>query len=173
LSAIDIVILLLLLLGAYKGFSKGLLLEVIGILAFFVALVAGFKLLHWAMKLLSEHVSISESFLPYAAFLLLFAAIVIGINLMGKALKRVLDMTFMGTFDNLAGAIIGLFKWALAISIFIWLIDSLKVDLPSDALADSYVYPLLQPFAPKVFSSLGDVLPTAQSLFQPVQQAQP
>ncbi len=173
MSAIDVVILLLLLLGAYKGYSKGLLLEVIGILAFFVALVAGFKLLHWAMQMLNEHVSINESFMPYIAFLLLFAAIVVGINLLGKALKKVLDMTFLGTFDNLAGAIVGLFKWALAISIFIWLIDTLEVKLPSNALADSFVYPLLQPFAPTVFSSLGDVLPTAQSLFQPVQQAQP
>ena len=166
-------ILLLLLLGAYKGYTKGMLLEVIGILAFFVALVAGFKLLHWGTNLLSEQIDISESFLPYVAFLLLFAAIVIGINLLGKALKKVLDMTFFGTFDNLAGAIIGLFKWALAISIFIWLIDTLEVSLPSDAMADSFVYPLLQPFAPQVFSSLGDVLPSAQSLFHPIQQTQP
>ena len=173
MSAIDVVILLLLLLGAYKGYTKGLLLEIIGILAFFIALVAGFKLLHWATKLLSEQIDISESFLPYAAFLLLFAAIVIGINLLGKALKRVLDMTFFGTFDNLAGAIAGLFKWALAISIFIWLIDTLEVRLPADALANSFVYPLLQPFAPSLFSSLGDVLPTAQSLFHPAQQTQP
>lgn len=150
-----------------------MLLEIIGILAFIVALVAGFKLLHWGTSLLSEQINISESLLPYIAFLLLFAAIVIGINLLGKALKKVLDMTFFGTFDNLAGAIIGLFKWALAISIFIWLIDTLEVRLPSDTLADSYVYPLLQPFAPQVFSSLDDVLPTAQSLFHPVEQAQP
>lgn len=167
MGAIDIVILLLLLLGAYKGYTKGLLLEIIGILAFVIALVAGFKLLHWATKLLSEQVDISESLLPYIAFLLLFAAIVIGINLLGKALKKVLDMTFFGTFDNLAGALIGLFKWALAISTLIWLIDTLEVQLPSEAVADSFVYPLLQPFAPNVFSTIGDVLPSAQSLFQP------
>lgn len=169
MSAIDIVILLLLLLGAYKGYTKGLLLEIIGIIAFGVALVAGFKLLSWGIELINTHISIDESLLPYIAFLLLFAAIVIGINLLGKALKKVLDMTFFGTFDSLAGAIVGLFKWALAISVLIWLLNTLEVELPTEALAGSYVYPLLQPFAPQVFSTLGEVLPSTENLFQHVQ----
>ena len=169
MSIVDVIILLLLLLGAYKGYTKGMLLEIIGILAFLIALVVGFKLLHWAMHLLNEQDVINESLLPYIAFLLLFAAIVIGINLLGKALKKVLDMTFFGTFDNLAGAIIGLFKWALGISVLIWLLSSLEVQLPPDSLTGSRVYPLLQPFAPKVFDTLGEVLPTAESLLQQVQ----
>lgn len=149
-----------------------MLLEIIGIIAFGVALVAGFKLLSWAMEILHTRISIDESLLPYIAFLLLFAAIVIGINLLGKALKKVLDMTFFGTFDSLAGAIIGLFKWALAISVLIWLLNTLEVQLPSEALAGSYVYPLLQPFAPQVFSTLGEVLPSAENLFHHVQTPQ-
>jgi membrane protein required for colicin V production len=173
LSTIDIVILLLLLLGAYKGYTKGLLLEIIGILAFFVALVAGFKLLHWAMEVLSTQINISESLLPYIAFLVLFAAIVIGINIMGRALKKILDMTFFGTFDNMAGAIIGLFKWALGISVLIWLLNTLEVELPSEALASSYTYGLLQPFAPQLFSTLGEVLPSTENLFQHHARSQP
>ena len=168
MSIVDIVILLLLLLGAYKGYTKGMLLEIIGILAFFIALVVGFKLLNWAMELLNSQINISESLLPYIAFLLLFAAIVIGITLLGKALKSILDMTFFGTFDSLAGAIIGLFKWALAISVLIWILNTLDVQLPSDSMANSQVYPLLQPFAPKVFGALGDVLPKAENLFKHV-----
>lgn len=142
-----------------------MLLEIIGILAFFVALAVGFMLLNWAMGLLNTHIQISDSLLPYVAFLLLFAAIVIGINLLGKALKKVLDMTFFGTFDCLAGAIIGLFKWALAISVLIWILNTLEVDLPPHSLSGSRVYPLLQPFAPIVFNTLGEVLPSAENLF--------
>ena len=166
MSIIDIIIVLLLLLGAYKGYSKGMLLEIIGILAFFVALVTGFMLLNWAMDFLQTKIEISDSLLPYVAFLLLFAAIVIGINLLGKALKKVLDLTFFGTFDSLAGAIIGLFKWALAISFLIWMVNTLEIEIPSDSLSGSRVYPLLQPFAPIVFNTLSDVLPTAESFFQ-------
>lgn len=165
MSIVDIIIVLLLLLGAYKGYSKGMLLEIIGILAFFIALVVGFKLLNWAMNLLNDQIQISDSLLPYVAFLLLFAAIVIGLNLLGKALKKVLDMTFFGTFDSLAGAIVGLFKWALAISALIWILNSLAIELPAESLIGSRIYPLLQPFAPIVFNALGDVLPTAETLF--------
>ena len=169
MSIVDLVIVLLLLLGAYKGYTKGMLLEIIGILAFFVALVAGFMLLNWAMDLLQTTIEISDSLLPYVAFLLLFAAIVIGINLLGKALKKVLDMTLFGTFDSLVGAVIGLFKWALAISVLIWILNTLQVELPSYSLSGSRVYPLLQPFAPMVFSALSDVLPTAENFFQEIQ----
>ncbi len=146
-----------------------MLLEIIGILAFFVALIVGFKLLHWAVELLKDQEFIDENLLPYVAFLLLFAAIVIGFNLMGKALKKVLDMTFFGTFDSLAGAIIGLFKWALAISVLIWLLTALEIQLPPDSLSGSRVYPILEPFAPLVFNTLGEVFPTAESLIRQVQ----
>ena len=168
MSIVDIIIVLLLLLGAYKGYTKGLLLEIIGILAFFIALVAGFKLLNWAMNLLNDQIEISDSLLPYVAFLLLFAAIVIGINLLGKALKKILDMTFFGTFDCFAGAVIGLFKWALAISALIWIFTTLRIELPPESLSGSRIYPLLQPFAPIVFNTLGEVLPSAENLFHTV-----
>ncbi|WP_017730012.1 CvpA family protein [Nafulsella turpanensis] len=173
MSAVDIVLLLLLLLGAYKGYTKGLLLEVIGIIALVVALIAGFQLLQWAMDLLGTQLDINESLLPYIAFLLLFAAIVVGINLLGKALKKILDMTFFGTFDNLIGAMVGLLKWALALSVLIWLINTLEVKLPAEAVADSFVYPVLEPFAPQVFGMMGDVLPAIQNLLQPKVYVQP
>lgn len=168
MSIVDIIIVLLLLLGAYKGYTKGLLLEIIGILAFFIALFAGFRLLNWGMNMLNDQIQVSDSLLPYVAFLLLFAAIVIGINLLGKALKKVLDMTFFGTFDSLAGAVVGLFKWALAISALIWIFHTLEIELPADSLSGSRIYPILQPFAPTVFNSLGEVLPSADNLFHTV-----
>ena len=173
MNAVDIVLLLLLVLGAYKGYTKGLLLEIIGIIAFFVALIAGFQLLQWAMNLLSTQLDISESLLPYIAFLLLFAAIVIGINLLGRALKKILDMTFFGTFDNLIGALVGLMKWALALSVLIWLINTLEIKLPDEVVADSFVYAVLEPFAPQVFSMMGDIVPAVKSMFQPKIYAQP
>lgn len=173
MSTIDIILLLLLVLGAYKGYTKGLLLEIIGIIAFFVALIAGFQLLQWATDLLSTQVDISESLLPYIAFLLLFAAIVIGINLLGKALKKILDMTFFGTFDNFIGALVGLLKWALALSVLIWLFNTLEIRVPDEVMADSFVYPVLEPFAPQVFGWIEGVLPAVKSVFQPKVYSQP
>lgn len=120
MSTIDITILVLLAIGAFRGFRKGFLLEVVGIAALILGLVGAMKLLDLGMEFLSQHFDIGETLLPYVTFLLLFVLIIIGVNFIGRLVKRVLDLTLLGTMDNLAGALVGLFKWAIGISFILW-----------------------------------------------------
>lgn len=165
MSTIDIILLVPLLIGAYKGYKKGFFQEVVAILAFILAIVGGFKLLHVGMDLLDEYFSISGEILPYIAFILIFLIIIIGVSLLGKAIKKILDLTLLGTVDNFAGMIVSVLKWTFGLSVLFWLSSSVGIEPSEEMTEGAYIYPVVVGFAPKVVSALSAVLPFATDLF--------
>ena len=102
-----------LVFGAVLGYRKGLLIELIGIVAFVLAIIAGFKLMEVGMVYLDEYIEGFNELLPFLSFIIIFLAIIILINMLGKLLKKMIDMTILGGFDSIAGAIVGVVKWAI------------------------------------------------------------
>ena len=165
MNTLDIILLVILGYSAFRGFRKGFLLEIVTIVAFIVAVIGGFKLLHWGMDMLDRHFDISGALLPYLAFILIFIAIIVLMNILGKVLKKVLDMTLLGAVDNLAGAILAVFKWSFGISVILWLSNSFGLTLPEGFTSGSLLYPYLLPLAPTIVEYSAVIMPFAQDLF--------
>jgi membrane protein required for colicin V production len=158
LSIWDFVILIILLAGAYRGYQKGLLRAVVG----FVALIAGILgAIMWTpegIAFLSQRFDISGEILPVLAFLAIFSLIVLVLSLIGRLVKLVIDLTPIGALDGLVGALLGLFKWALGISIVLWILDKAEVGLPV-ADEDSALLTNVRMVAPYMFQQLIDWSP--------------
>src|SRR4051812_31565077 len=103
MSGIDIVLVIFLLFGIYSGYKEGFLLELFSLLGIFLGILGGFKLMGWAMVLLSDKFNIDKKVLPYLAFAVVFIGIVIGVSLLGKMLKLSIDKSFLGKADQAAG----------------------------------------------------------------------
>ena len=170
MSIFDIVLIGLLAFGAFKGYRKGFLLEAVAILSFVLAIIGGFKLLHWVMSLLDERFEINGELLPYISFILIFIAIVIAVNFIGKFLKKILDMTLLGSIDNLAGALLAVLKWAFGISIVLWLSNSFGISLQGSWTEGSLLYPYLLTLAPQLVDIISQVMPFASDLFDTIQE---
>ncbi|MEM6523093.1 MAG: CvpA family protein [Bacteroidota bacterium] len=168
MSLFDLVLVGLLAFGAYKGFRKGFLLEAIAVLSFVLAIIGGFRLMHWGMSVLSERFDLNGQILPYISFLLIFVSIVIAVNLLGKFLKTILDMTLLGSIDNLAGALLAILKWAFGISILLWLSNSFGISVEGSWTNNSLILPYLLTLAPKVVDLVSEVLPFASDLFDSI-----
>jgi len=170
LSTLDIILIVILGFGAISGFRKGFVMEVVSILAFILAIIGAFKLLQVGMDFIQENFQLTGKLLPYLTFILIFIAIVILVNLVGKSVKKMLDMTLLGSFDSLAGAIVGLFKWTFGISVLIWIFNYFQIN-PIDTYGeDSVVYPLVVSFAPTVVEYISALLPFAKDLFSSVKE---
>lgn len=154
MKTIDIIILLILLFGAFRGFVKGFLLELIGIVALFIALWSGVELMDWGVNILSPLFQGYKSLLPYLSFFLIFIFVLIIISITGRLLKGALHLTILGVVDNIAGAIVGLFKWAFFISLLFWMAVEIGFPSTSDMTKDSVVFPYINSFAPKVIDFL-------------------
>lgn len=170
MSTADIILLLILALGAYSGYKKGLILELIAIVAFVLAIIGGFKLLHIGMEYVSKVYEGFGNFLPFVAFLVLFVLIIIVVNMVGKILKKIIDWTPFGVLDNLAGALIGVAKWALMLSILLWVMTSLSIDMPDSLTKNSKVLPVVTGFASQVGSFISTIFPSFENFIKTLEE---
>lgn len=166
MTAIDLIVLVLLVIGGYRGYRKGLLLEIIAIAAFILGIVGGLKLMHWGINLFETHLQWSGTFIPVVSFILIFIMITILITLLGRLLKNLINLTLLGSLDNLAGAAIGLIKWAFGLSALIWFFNLFGVSVPPDMTENAFVYPQIAAIAPKVIGYLSSIFPFIDDLLK-------
>jgi len=161
LKTLDILILIPLLFGAYNGYRKGLLVEIVAVVAFVVAMIVGFKFLGFGIELLAPYISVelARRLLPWLGFSVIFFPTVYLINQLGFTLRRLLRTTLLGTFDSLAGAAVGIFTWVFGISVLFWLLSWMGVRMPPRQTADTFLYPVVLPVAPKVMDAAAVWMP--------------
>jgi membrane protein required for colicin V production len=170
MSIADILLLLLLAFGAYGGYQKGLILEVISLLALVLGVIGGIRLLHWGMDLLGSAYDGFGPLLPLLAFLFIFVLIIVAVSLIGQVLKKVIDWTPLGVVDNIAGAAIGVLKWALGLSILMLITAQLNMDLPARLTKDSVIYPHIAGVAPMVFEWISYLFPAFGQMLTSLQE---
>lgn len=172
MSSFDLLLLVPIAMGAFNGYKRGLLIEIIGILAFITALVLGFKFLGKGMDFIGEFIGqdTSGKLLPYLSFIFIFFPTVFMINKLGWAFRKALRLTFIGTLDGIAGAALGAVLWFFGLSMLYWLVQSIGLNIPAKYAADSEVLPLLQTFAPNIISKASDLIPIGGNLIEKLKE---
>ncbi len=112
MAAIDIVILILLGLGAYEGYRKGLLLSIVGLIGFVLAIILGVYFMDPVSKWLATKLDELTFAFPIMAFLIVFAITLLFVQIVGWILKKLMDLVLLGGLDSLAGALLGIVKRA-------------------------------------------------------------
>jgi membrane protein required for colicin V production len=138
--------------GAFNGYRKGLLVEIVAVIAFVVAMIVGFKFLAFGIDLLSPYISrdVARKLLPWLGFSIIFFPTVFMINQMGFAIRRSLRFSVIGTFDSVAGAVVGVFTWVFGISVILWLFSYMGVKIPPRHTNGAILYTYIRPIAPIV-----------------------
>ena len=165
MSKADITLAIIILAGAYQGVKDGFILELISILSILVGILAGFKLMGWVMMDLEEKFHIDAKVLPYIAFATVFFVIVFSVNLMSRFISPKVNHEYLGKVDSAVGAVLGFFRSAFMLSIFLWIFHSMKLYLPEDWTKDSWVLPLVAEFAPDITNGVGTVIPIFRDIF--------
>ena len=102
--------------------------------------------------------------MPYLAFAVVFIGIVIAVNLLGRMIKLSVDKSFLGKADQAAGAVLGLIKTIFMLSVVIWILEALKVDLDKWSKG-SALYSFIAGFAPKATEWIGTIIPFFRDIF--------
>lgn len=159
MSKADLVIAIILATGAFLGYRRGFLMELFFLVALVAGVLLGFKLMGWGVEILAKKFNADTTVLPYVSFLLIFILVLLLVLFIGNRIKSSMDKTFLGKVDAIAGAVLGLLKYAFSISILIWLVESFKLDWMETWTSDAKLYPMVAKVAPKVSSFFGDFLP--------------
>ena len=165
---LDLILLVPLLIGAYTGYKRGLIMELVGIIALILAVMGAFKLLHTGIEFLSKYIPEYSNFIPFIAFIGIFIGILILVNMLGRMIKKFLDLTMLGAFDSIAGALIGIFKWAFLVSIVLWLSLQVNLVIPSALTDNSILYPRIVNLAPMVGEYISAIFPFTSDLFESI-----
>lgn len=170
MNTFDIILIGLLAIGAVRGFKKGIILEIAGLLGLFLAFFGTLQLVDWGAGILAGYnKDISESILPIVAFIILFVLILIGVYLSGKIIKAAFHITPFGILDNIIGGVVGVLKWSLGISLVFWILGFLEIEVGADSMKDSLVLPYILLLTPFFMDLIVAIIPYFQELLSSIE----
>ena len=172
MTPLDLLLLLPLAVGTVKGYRRGLVLEVVSLLAFVLGVVGGLSLLSAAIPVVRSYLGELFGLLPLVSFLLVLVGIMWGVHLLGGLVKQAVHLTPLGVLDNLLGGAAGALKWLLGLSLLLRGTSLAGFHLLAPSLtAGSVVLPWVQKATPLALQLTGYVLPFAQGLLAKLKAA--
>jgi membrane protein required for colicin V production len=148
MNYLDIILAVILLAGAVRGFIKGFIFEIAIIGALFLGTYAAFRFSFWLQPHVSKMMHASPTTVIYVSSLLMFLLVVVGIIFLAKLFEGLVKIAALGVFNKILGAIFGLLKWAFILSVLMYFFNQSDVKhnyIPADKKAESKLYyPLLR-----------------------------
>lgn len=155
MNSIDIILCVFLLFGLIRGFFKGFLIELAGL----VALIAGiYAAIHYSgiiMAVIDGFLDLEERYLLIISFALTFFIVSLIIVLTGRILTKALHILALGIVNRLTGAAFGLIKMAFFASLFFMFLNQFSAyDLGRKAKESSVLYGPIEDLAPLLLPSI-------------------
>jgi membrane protein required for colicin V production len=161
---IDIIGLILLAWGSFKGLRNGLVIGVFSFLAFIIGLAAALKLSTVAAAYIGNNTKIGDRWLPFIAFVVVFLIVVFLVRLGAKAIEGVLRVAMLGWLNKLGGVLLYVLLYFFIFSIVLFYAEQLHL-IKKETLSSSVLYPYLQPLGPKIINALSYILPFFKNMF--------
>lgn len=161
---IDIAFILFLIMAIFKGLSKGLVLGIFSLLAFIIGLAAALKLSAVVAVYLHKDPGAMNKWLPLFAFLLVFVLFIVLISVIGKLIKKGLQIAMLGWVDSLMGMILYLVLYTIIFSILLFYAEKLLV-VNTEETSTSHFYPYIVTWGPKLINNLGRIIPAFKNIF--------
>ncbi len=168
MNYLDLILGIPLLWGAYKGFSKGLIISVASLLALIAGIYGSIRFSHFTTYYLENHFEFQSEYLPIISFALTFVLIVIAIHFLAKLLHRLVKAVALGWINTIAGTVFGIVKTALILSTILLIIQRFDVYnqvITPSMKEDSVLYKPIKGLAPALLPSIKSFsLPEVESL---------
>ena len=123
MNSLDYILFIPLLYGLYRGFTKGLIIELTSLLALTLGIYGALHFSSFTFEFLSDYVEIKTIYLQLASYGLTFLIIVVFISFTGKILTMLTKLVALGFINRMMGAIFGGIKVLLILSVFISFFD--------------------------------------------------
>jgi len=156
---LNIILIIPLIWGFYKGFKKGFIVELASILAIILGIFVCAKFSDVVASFLGTKLHSDNSFfyLSIVADILLFIGILILVNFLAKGIQKLAEKLFLGLPNKILGGLFGAFKWALLVSVLLYFFDIFNAKIGivnAETLQQSWVYSHLVLLAPLVMPAL-------------------
>lgn len=128
MGIVDIVILVLLLIGAVSGLTRGFFKELATIGGLIVGLIVARVLYVSLAELLAPYLNTSMMLVQVLSFIVIWLAVPLGLSVLASVLTKAVNALYLGWVNRLAGIVLGVVKFALVIGLVFWVLDTLDTE---------------------------------------------
>ena len=148
MTTLNLILIIILLIFFIKGFINGFIKQIFSIAGFLIGIVAAYLFAGKVAPRLAELFDMSVSFMLPLSYFLIFLFVAVACNLLGKISHNLITLATLGGLNRIGGAVAGVFKCAVILSILLNLYSSfdksgswISMDMRSKTLL---YYPLEQ-----------------------------
>ena len=153
MNYLDIIIAIILFLFGWKGLRKGLIIEVVTLLAFGVGIYGAMHFSDFTAAHLQDFMEIKPQYLNTIAFVLTFIILVVLVNLIGRLVSKLVKSMNLGFFDKLGGFLFGIIKGVLLCSVLLMVLNNFQLlgVVKPEVKEKSKLYPYIELTVPYVY----------------------
>lgn len=160
----DIVFLVFIAVGFWWGYQKGIIYSLFSLAAYFIGIMAALKFSYIAVKFLSGSLHLGPKAMAIAAFVLVFALVVLLVRLIAWALEAVLKSFSLNLVNQIVGGCLHALVSLYILCVFIWFVNKWDV-ISLEQKRTSHVYGYIADLGPTVVDYTGKAVPAIRHLF--------
>lgn len=171
MNVLDIIIAIVLLFFGIKGLKKGLILEVVSLLAFGVGIYGAMHFSDFTAATLTDYIEINPKYLNTTAFVLTFIILVILVNLIGKVVTKMVRDMNLGAVNKIGGFVFGGAKGVLLCSLLLMVLNNFQLLglIKPEVKEESFLYPHVEKTVPYIYQGF-DIVKDAIEDFKDLEQ---
>ncbi len=157
MNYIDLVICIPLVWGLYKGFTKGLIIEAASLVAFGLGVWGGVHFSDFVAQQINDLFHWKSPYLPVVSFGITFLCIIILVYFVAKLVQKLVKGMALGGINKVGGAVFGAMKFAMVLSVIIFVMDAIEKSYPLISLKTkegSVLYKPIGKIAPTLIPAL-------------------
>jgi len=159
MSYLDIILIIPLAWSIYKGFKRGLIIEIASLVGLVLGIYGALNFSDYTEVLLRENYDIDFEYMHLLSFAITFIGIVILVYILGKVLEKIINIIALGIFNKIAGMFFGFFKMSLILSMVLLIVEGINANVgfikPEDKEA-SVLYTPIARIGPSILLLIDD-----------------
>lgn len=156
---LDLIILIPIAWGMFRGFKRGLIIELCTLMALVLGIFGAAEFGEMGSEYLQSTFNTEPRMSLVLAFTILFILIVVAVTFFGKVLSKVVKMVALGMVNKLFGLLFGGIKFLLIVSALIFVFEGFPMTsnlVPVEWKSDSILYQPVSDVALKLYPVLDD-----------------
>lgn len=162
MNYLDIFLCIPLLWGFFRGLKRGFIIELSTLISFGLAIYGAVKFSNYISAFFKNKFNWTSDYLSIISFVLLFLLIILLIYLLARLIESLVKAVALGIVNKLLGAVFGTLKYALILSVFLFMLTAIETKvktIPPASKEKSKLYKPLAWIAPRVIPGLERVIP--------------
>jgi membrane protein required for colicin V production len=166
---LDIVFAVIIILAIIKGYRRGLIIGVFSFVAIIIGLAAAIKLSAVVAGFIGKTVKISDRWLPFISFAVVFFIVVLLIRLGAKAIQKASEIIMPAWINRIGGIIFYMAIYITIFSVVLFYAEQVKIIQPA-AKEKSITYSYVRPWGPKAINAVGSAVPVFKNMFADLEE---